>query len=162
MPAGNTYTEIVSQTLGSATASVTFSSIPSTYTDLVLVVTGTVSLADNVTLRFNGDSGSNYSWTYLAGTGSSAISGRSANTTSILTAGLGTTTIANTIWHIQNYSNSTTNKTVLNRGGRADDGVVGWVGLWRNTTSITSLTVGAGAGNLSTGSTFSLYGIAAA
>ena len=163
MAAGNTYEAIATQTLGSAAASVTFSSIPSTYTDLVLVVTGTVATADNIGLQFNGDTGNNYSFTYLIGTGSSAISGRTSNTNQVLTVGFGTTTIANAIFHISNYSNSTTNKTVINRGNRSDDGVSAWVGLWRNTAAITSIVVKTGSNyNLQTGSTFSLYGIQSA
>ena len=156
-----TYTLINSTTLTTAAASVTFSSIPGTYTDLVLVVSGTVSTANNPSLQFNSDAGSNYSWTYLSGNGSSAASGRSSNTTSILTGGFGTGTIANAIYQIQDYSNTTTNKTVINRHNRSDDSVTSWVGLWRNTAAITSLVLGAGGGNWNSGSTFKLYGIEA-
>ena len=163
MPAGNTYEAIATQTLGSAAASVTFSSIPSTYTDLVLVVTGTVSTGDNLALQFNGDTGNNYSWTYLIGSGSSAVSARTSNTNQVLSIGFGTSTIANAIWQINNYSNTTTNKTVINRGNRSDDGVSAWVGLWRNTAAINSIVVKTGGGyNLNTGTVVSLYGIAAA
>jgi hypothetical protein len=157
-----TYEPIATTTLGSAQSSVTFSSISGTYTDLVLIVSGTVSTANNPSLQFNSDTGSNYSWTYLSGNGSSAASGRSSNTTSILTGGFGTSTIANAIYQIQNYSNTTTNKTVINRHNRSDDSVTAWVGLWRNTAAITSLVLGAGGGNWNTGSTFTLYGIKAA
>ena len=161
MPAGSTYTPIATTTLGSAQATVSFNSF-SGYTDLILVVAGTVSTANNPTLRFNSDTGSNYSWRYLAGNGSSAGTGGSANQTSILTGGLGTSTIGNIIYHIDNYSNTTTNKTVMNRHNRADDSVTAWVGLWRNTAAITTIDLGAGGGNWNTGSTFTLYGIAAA
>ena len=161
MPAGSTYTPIATTTLGSAQATITFNSF-SGYTDLILVVAGTVSVANNPTLRFNSDTGSNYSWTYLVGNGTSATSGRSSNTTSILTGGLGTSTMGNVIYHIQNYSNSTTNKTVISRHNRSDDSVGAWVGLWRNTAAITTIDLGAGGGNWNTGSTFTLYGIASA
>jgi hypothetical protein len=63
-----------------------------------------------------------------------------------------------------NYSNSTTNKTVLSRGGNAATWVTTNVGLWRNTAAITSIKVFAsdGTSNMNSGSTFSLYGILAA
>ena len=156
-----TYTLINSTTLSTAAATVTFSSIPGTYTDLVIVITGTVSIANNPTLQFNSDTGSNYSWTYLSGSGTAAASGRGSSQTSILTGGFGTSTIGNAIYHIQDYSNATTNKTVINRHNRSDDSVTTWVGLWRSTAAITSVILGAGGGNWNSGSTFKLYGIEA-
>jgi hypothetical protein len=88
--ATNTYVALDTQTLGSAAASVTFSSIPQTYTDLVLVING-YSIND-VDWRFrmgNGsiDSGSNYSGTYMYGDGSGASSYRESNVTGIGTGG---------------------------------------------------------------------------
>jgi hypothetical protein len=60
MAAGNTYVAIAEQTLGTAAASVTFSSISGTYTDLVLVVTGTMTGGPDIRcyMQFNGDTGS--------------------------------------------------------------------------------------------------------
>jgi hypothetical protein len=82
MAAGNTYEAIATQTLGSAAASVTFSSIPGTYTDLVVVIAGTLTTgSDNVSFQLNGDSGANYSVTVLTGDGSTASSGRASNLT---------------------------------------------------------------------------------
>jgi hypothetical protein len=82
MPAGNTYEAIATQTLGSAAASVTFSSIPSTYTDLVLVCnfeTSSNAIA-GVYIQFNGDTSTNYSSTNLIGNGSTAESSRQNST----------------------------------------------------------------------------------
>jgi len=152
-----TYTPIATQTLGSAAASVTFSSIPSTYTDLVMVFNGVAD--NNVNLRFNSDSGTNYSATRIRGDGSSATSARFANQTSMVGSYDPGQSIS--IWQIMNYSNSTTNKSALNRGGGAGTNVEAYVGLWRNTAAITSVTVIVN-GNFSTNSTFSLYGILAA
>lgn len=163
MPAGATYTQIATTTLGSAQSSVTFSSISGAYTDLVLVTSAKSATSDReLTIRFNSDSGSNYSNTYIYGDGSSAVSGRSSNSTTIDFA----RTDQNNFWagllHIQNYSNTTTNKTTLSRGNSGSY-VFGWVGLWRSTAAITSLTIGVGGGqNFASGSEFSLYGIAAA
>ena len=77
MAAGSTYTPIATTTASGSASSVTFSSIPSTYTDLVIVadILGAASTADAV-LRFNSDTTSNYSETVIRGDGSSAASAR--------------------------------------------------------------------------------------
>ena len=157
------YEVISTQTLGSAVTTVTFSSIPQTYTDLVLVVNGTNSADTNVVTRFNSDTGSNYSSTRLYGTGSSAASDRYSNITfANLTAG-NTTGIYNFIAHIQNYANTTTYKTIISRSNVTGDIVAAITSLWRNTAAISTLLVMLNsAGNFSTGSTFTLYGIKAA
>jgi len=68
-----TYTLIASNTLGSGTATVTFSSIPGTYTDLILVcglpATGTANNSDGLRFQLNSDTGSNYSATWLTNSG---------------------------------------------------------------------------------------------
>ena len=164
----STYTPIATQTLSSAAASVTFSSIPQGYTDLILVCNGYNATGDGNALRitFNGDTASNYSITNLSGTGSSASSGRVSNASNILLSyESGWDTTANDrgsiIINIMNYSNATTNKTLLSRANLANGtfpATEAIVGLWRNTSAITSLTVG-NAATIATGSTFSLYGI---
>jgi len=166
MAAGSTYTPIATTTLGSAAASYTFSSISGTYTDLVLIATSGSSLGTGygLRLRFNSDSATNYSWTHLYGTGSASGSNRGTSDTSIL-IGYSPSTIGGNVStaNIQNYSNATTYKTVISRGSEADYRVGAIAGLWRNTGAITSLTLlDEGGGNLLTGSTFTLYGIAAA
>jgi hypothetical protein len=174
MPAGNTYVAIATQTVsGTSTQSITFSSIPSTYTDLVLVVVGgTASQGDNIFLRFNSDSGTNYSYTELRGNGSAASSARASNQNAAYlqsAIGGGATLGQNYIANIMNYSNTTTNKTVISRANQADGstsypGVGAYVNLWRNTAAITTVLLGrTGAGaSLQDGTVVSLYGIAAA
>lgn len=164
MPAGNTYEAIATQTLGSGVTNLTFSSIPSTYTDLILVCNGNTAANANNYLQFNGDSGSNYSATRLSGDGSAASSARSTSATQILLDGFGYWTTgysANKIIHIMNYANTTTNKTVLTRANNASIGTDAIVGLWRSTAAITSIRFNSDS-TLQTGSTFSLYGIKAA
>jgi hypothetical protein len=167
----STYEPIATQTLGSNAATVTFSSIPSTYTDLVLVTQpAATSFGENVGLRFNSDTGTNYSSTCLSGDGSSASSSRTTSFSYINVANLigttGTLGGMTTISQIMNYSNSTTYKTVLNRTGQNGgtfNGVEAIVGLWRNTAAITSIIVRqTGSANFITGSTFTLYGIKSA
>jgi hypothetical protein len=157
-----TYEKIATTTLGSATASFTFSSIPGTYTDLIAVVVAAAS--SNLKIEFNSDTGGNYSNTVLYGSGSSALSARNSNSTGLLFGATGST-LGNSanLYYFMNYSNSSTNKTVLSRGND-NGGIVRLdVGLWRNTSAITSIrfidNLGA---NLVADSTFTLYGIKAA
>jgi len=75
----STYTPIATTTLGSAASSVTFSSISGAYTDLVLVGAGTLASNLYLNVKFNNDTGSNYSRTELYGDGSSAASYRESN-----------------------------------------------------------------------------------
>jgi len=165
MAAGSTYTPIATTTLGSATASVDFSSI-SGYTDLVLIVSAKANTAaDDLALRFNSDSGSNYSYTTLTGNGTTASSSRSANVTFAIldfNGSVRTGDYTTNVVSIQNYSNSTTYKTVLARSN-SSAGVDANVCLWRNTAAITAIRVLlTGGTNFASGSTFTLYGIAAA
>jgi hypothetical protein len=167
MAAGNTYTPIATQTLGSAAASVTFSSISGAYTDLVLVCAVVSSTsADDIFLRFNGDTATNYSVTTLSGNGTSAISDRLTSQTNLRITRNGYTSATlptNNIVSIQNYSNATTYKTTLIRSNNSAIGTDAIVGLWRATpAAITTVLVSMASGNFSIGSTFSLYGIASA
>jgi hypothetical protein len=169
-----TYEAISSTTLGSNQATVTIGTggtIPQTYTDLVLVVNPAINTGnDNLRIRVgNGsvDSGSNYSWTALTGNGTRALSDRASNQTSILSDydGYMQTTLGNNakIIHFQNYSNTTTFKTILSRSSNAPVGTDALVNTWRSTAAINIMTlfVSGGVANFITGSTFSLYGIKA-
>jgi hypothetical protein len=162
----STYTPIATQTLGSAAATVTFSSIPQGYTDLVLVVNGLVSSNSAAAwLGFNADTSSLYSSTRISGSGSTAASSRFTGRTNSnnwyggSAAGLSSTNNNTVILQIQGYSNATTFKTWLSRtAGLATETVVG---LYRSTSPITTITLGMeSAVTYSTGTTFSLYGIA--
>ena len=162
--ATNTYVALDKVTVGTATSSITFSSISSSYTDLYIVMQITGSAVSYPFLRFNSDTGSNYSSTWLKGDGTSAASGRYSNITEgYINQSAGYTTTDAAIYNvqIQNYSNSTTYKTYLARANRAGIATDAVVGLWRSTSAISTLSVTAGTGTFSTGSTFSLYGIKA-
>ena len=168
MAAAATYEPIATTTLGSNTASYTFSSIPSTYTDLVLVVNGQVSSSVTVSCQVNGDTATNYSTTELFGDGTTASSFRSSTNAQIAVMGIGAQVGSGTIWtstlHFQNYSNTTTYKTVLGRTSASATGINVIAGLWRSTSAINSIKIlgYAGASGFTTGTTFTLYGIAAA
>ena len=167
MAAGNTYEAIATYTSPNGTGTnYTFSSIPSTYTDLVLVCSLKATSANSsIVARFNSDSGSNYSVTQMYGNGSSALSQRFSNQTEVYLSYTGfptaTSTFAPLIVHFQNYSNTTTNKTFISRSGYAAAATDVSVGLWRSTSAISSITLYAG-NFFDTGSTFSLYGIKSA
>lgn len=158
-----TYEPISTQTLGTATSTITFSSIPATYTDLILITIGFAG-ADYYNVQFNSDSGTNYSRTLLFTSGASAESARNSNIAQVYgTTGTSSTNLGTSIHHINNYSNTTTNKTVIRRGG-LDNTVSPQLeaGLWRSTAAINTITLTAGSGNFGIGSTFTLYGIKAA
>ena len=166
MPAGSTYTPIATTTLGSATPSYTFTAISNAYTDLILIssLPGNQPGA-NLSIRVgNGsiDSGSNYSFTQLYGTGSAAASLRASNQTA-MKVGVVAGTNSMQIVQFQNYSNTTTYKTVLFRGSAPSNYVDAAVGLWRSTSAINQIYIADESGtNLGVGSTFTLYGIASA
>lgn len=159
MAAGSTYTPIATTTLGSNTATVTFSSI-SGYTDIRAVLSAKlVTGSQSGMMRFNSDSGTNYSFTYLVNT----ASGRATGTTFALAGGFTNTEFAPAIVDIMNYANTTTYKTVLDRRGYASSYTGADVSLWRNTAAITSISfIPENGDNWITGSTFTLYGIASA
>lgn len=163
----STYEPIATTTLGSDTATVTFSSISGSYTDLVLIENGKVSAGGGSysRLRFNSDTGSNYSSTFIYGNGTAAGSDRYSNFTFMsinYVAAIETNFNHNNIINIQNYSNSTTYKTVLARANNAATATDSTVGLWRSTSAITSIDYYLNSGSWATGSTFTLYGIKSA
>lgn len=162
-----TYEKIQSITLGSSASSVTFSSIPATYTDLRIVMNyrANTSIAGS-SIQFNGNTASNYSETFIRGNGSAASSSRFTNSTYLQVGwqGWATTTIPQfcTV-DIFSYAGSTF-KTVVGEDNADRNGageVVRFVALWRSTSAITSIVINenAGGGNYAAGSTFTLYGI---
>jgi hypothetical protein len=142
-------------------STVTFSSIVGTYTDLVIVISGSTGGADTIGLRFNSDSGSNYSYAQIYGDGSAAGSTRGSNET-FARVGPYYNSQSITIVSVMNYANSTTNKTVIARANNSGNQVNALVSLWRNTAAITNITVNAIFGQFNSGTTVSLYGIKAA
>jgi hypothetical protein len=161
------YESIATVTVGSGgSATVTFSSIPSTYTHLQLRVAAVSPGEINHLIQFNGDTASNYSWHELYGTGSAAASGAAASASSIKGGYNGGTLPAPAVIDILDYAN--TNKYKTTRGLTGSDNNTGGnnyilfrSGNWRSTSVINSIdisTVGAG-GTFSQYSSFALYGI---
>lgn len=155
-----TYTPIASITLDANASTVTFSSIPQTYTDLVLVINGRTDTDENVSLRINGDTGNNYSETTLYGTGSASVSTRTTNANTIGIGGIssGTDEQGTNIVHFFNYANTTTNKSIISRANNSTYVQIR-VGVRRNTEAISSFSLTAATSTFLTGATFNLYGI---
>jgi hypothetical protein len=158
-----TYEKIQTQTLSSAQSSITFTSIPNTYTDLVIVAQMKNSGSGGDFLAyFNSDTGSNYSRTILGGNGSSTYSARASSATSArFNYSEPINSDGNTIFriNIQNYSNTTTFKTAINRGDRGATSTVAIVNLWRSTSAINNIQFFTDATNFAAGSIITLYGI---
>ena len=164
----NTYIALDKVTVGTATPSIEFTGISSAYTDLIIVANVQLtSSGQSLLYQFNSDANTNYSLTILKGNGTSATSDRRSTINYQLAAGWDaglptSTSFATAIINVQNYSNSTTNKTSIARGSNAAGGdVTATVNLWRNNNAITSVKLYSGSGNLAAGSTFSLYGVKA-
>jgi hypothetical protein len=158
----STYTPIATQTLGSASSTVTFSSIPATYTDLIIILNGqSTTGTPEIITRFNSDTGSNYSRTFVLGDGSLTSSGRSTSQTYFAPASIET---GNTIiiFNIMNYSNTTTNKTAICRATLPAQIAAATVGLWQSTAAINTIAISTASSTFVAGSTFTLYGIKAA
>ena len=167
-----TYSLIQSQTLSSSAATVTFSSIPATFTDLVLVgsAKSLLSGTDSIGIAVNGSGSAIYSRTYLEGNGSAVTTGRQTAQIRVVSDYImgttGTADFGTYTWNFMDYSNTTTKKTVLFRGNNTQVSG-GWnasamVYLVDTTSAITSLTIATMNGpNLAIGTTFKLYGIEA-
>ena len=165
-----TYSLINSTTLSTTTASVSFSSIPATFTDIICVANLLATNdGNNISVQVNGDTGTNYSMTFMAGSGSAATSGRQSGVPNVLWSvgplgGPNTSSPAAHILHINDYANTTTYKTFLSRQGVVGatyNGVAAQVGLWRNTAAINQVTWNIQGTTFAVGATFKLYGIQA-
>ena len=167
------YESIATVTVGSGgAANVEFTSIPATYTHLQVRGIGR-SLEANTGVdvpyvTFNSDSGSNYSWHQLVGSGSSA-SATGAASTSFMRGGLialnsePASVFGVVVIDILDYANTNKYKTIRSLSGTDYNNTSGNVGLfsgsWRNTNAITTIKIAASAANLAQYSQFALYGI---
>lgn len=162
-----TYDLIEEKVLSSGTTSVTFSSIPGTYKNLVLEVVGNSeqsgSALNGMRMRINSDTGTNYSYLAIYADSSTASSYATGNADYIDVGSLGQTSslpTPNTI-QIMSYANTNVNKTLVSQYGKGGTISYGLVGCWRSTSAVTSillyrdLTI-----NLKTGTIFRLWGVA--
>jgi hypothetical protein len=170
----NNYFSIQTQTVGSGGASsIIFNSIPSTYTHLQLRAMTRDNSASTgqsaLWIQFNGDSGSNYSWHRLYGTGSGTPTSTGATSTTWMLAGIGaynnnpTNEFGVSIVDVLDYASSSKYKTIRGLTGEDENGA-GYVGLcsglWMNTNAVTSLTIFPSASqSFIQYSSFALYGV---
>ena len=162
-----TYEKIATTTLGSASATITFSSIAGTYTDLRLVITALQGSGNNIALRFNSDSGANYSRTRLIGNGTSATSTQATGDTEIDLNREGLSATAPSLYEIDIFSYAgSTYKTLLataNEDRNGSGSVMRVVGLWSSTSAISTILITSlSADTMGVGTTATLYGIKAA
>ena len=162
MTSGPTYTPIATTTGTGSSGTINFTSIPSTYTDLILIWNyQNSSNPYSIFLTFNNDTGTNYSGTYVDTNGPRSY--RATNQTGI-ECGYSTSS-GFVFWQekiqIMNYSNTVTYKTALGTEDQSGTTVSRWASLWRSTAAINTVTITAST-NFVAGSTFTLYGIAAA
>jgi hypothetical protein len=173
----STYVLIASQNLNSSVASVTFSSIPQTYTDLKLTFSARLDIAgvgsSALAYVYNGDNigtGANYDYTLLTSNGVSALSlsgGGNNGQTYIYytdTAGDTANTFATGDIYIPYYANSSYKKQSFafhcEENNAASAHMSSTAGIYNQTSPVTSIKVGNfGGGNLIAGSSFYLYGI---
>ena len=149
-----TYIALANATASGSQSTITFSSIPATYRDLVLVVEGSVPSASDIYVQFNG-SGSGYSFVQMAGNGSSASSSAgSLSYAQISNQGSGRVMA---IAHFMDYSATDKHKTFLSRN--TNNPVRAWACRWANTNAINQIAVTNSGGNFDSGFTMSLYGI---
>ena len=156
-----TYTALANITLASSASSVTFSSIPATYRDLVLIITAQRTGSPvNMGLRFNGDTGSNYTQVFMTGTGSATDSGTVSGTNAQIDVYpyAPSSGFNNYILQIMDYSATDKHKTMLRRTNEAGNATEAAAHRWANTAAITSINLAMV--SMNTGSTFALYGIA--
>jgi hypothetical protein len=177
LPEVGDYESIQTVSVGSGGASsVTFTSIPSTYKHLqirgIARDSRTTYVNSNLIIRFNGDSGSNYSWHNLQGNGTSAAARGAANDSAIRSnvlaaAGAPTGSFSGYVTDILDYTDTNKYKTLRSLGGVDSNGAVmgegGFIellsGSWRNTAALTSISLAADTPNLLQYTTFALYGI---
>lgn len=159
-----TYEPIATQTVSSSTTSITFSSIPQTYTDLRVIINGTSNAGGAAALafRFNSDSGGNYSYRLLYGTGSSAAGNYGSNTTEGYFGNVWTTPAISRA-DIMDYTSSSKYKTAISRTDDAANRTAEWITTWRNTSAVTTLQITTSSSyTYEPGTTFTIYGIKAA
>jgi hypothetical protein len=165
----NTYNLIEAKTLGSATTTVSFTSIPQTYTDLLLKVStrGTASGSGNAWQAFNiGFNGvlTDRTFLFIGGTGAAAIGGSSASEIfgQAVEGSSTANTFANGEIYIPNYTGSKFKG--LNSDHVTENNATAALtyytsGLWSSTAAITQVDFTPTSGDFATNSTFYLYGI---
>jgi hypothetical protein len=160
-----TYFPLANITLGTTTSAVSFSSIPASFRDLILVMNHKVNTpagTNNWTMTFNSDTGSNYSYVRMYGNGANSFSNSGSGLTSIANFLDPTASFTNNVFQIMDYSATDKHKTILARENLTTEQVIAKSHRWASTAAITSITLtgpDSGTDLFSVGSTFALYAI---
>ena len=158
-PAISTYEPLETIVLDNAASSVTFFNISQDYRDLVIVANGQTDTPNsNMQSRFNGDSGSNYSWVYMGGNGSTTFSGATSGTQGDWGNFPNSPSVS--VFQIMDYSDTTKHKTTLVRSNTAATYAIAYANRWASTSAITMITLNPSGGAFNSGTTFTLFGIA--
>jgi len=162
------YDALSTVTLSSATPTITFAGIPTGYKHLQIRVMALTSASGKVmTMRFNADSSTSYTWHYLNGQGSTASSGnQTGNTYSRFfgqNIGTNTTNPTVSIVDVLDYANTSKNKTMRALSGSDNNGsgeVSLESSLWIKTEAINAISIQLNDGsNIAANSQFTLYGV---
>ena len=161
-----TYDKIATTTLGSANATISFTSIGSGYTDLRLVLNTTLTTTgDYIYVNLNNDTANNYGMTFLKGDGSSATSSRGSSQNGLYPSlsTSGTVPMLYT-WDIFSYTGSTYKTSLMTHSNdqNGSGGLGRTVGLWLSTSAVTRIDIKALTLTMAAGTTATLYGIRAA
>ena len=167
----NTYELIASNTVGSGgTATVTFSGIPQTYTDLIIKICARSTRGgadDDIFISYNGTT-TGYTYRYLQGYATNARSSNGSNryVATMPASGATASTFGNTDIYIPNYTSSnyksvSTDSVTENNSATAYEALIMTLStLWSNTSAITSIALTSGTSNsFAQYSTFYLYGV---
>lgn len=157
-----TFDLIDSTTLSSSVSSVTFSSIPQGYEDLIVVVAPLATGSADARLRLNSETGAYYKRVAGYGNGSSAFGSIYSDS-----GGFQINQIAypdsndDTLWILQflGYSNTSNYTTILGRSNKASNGTEMTAYKYEDTTAISTILFYLNSGSYAAGSTFYLYGI---
>lgn len=148
-------TAIATITLQQASSIVTFSGIPNTYRDLILLISGTATASGGMYVYFNGDTtASNYSRVVVYGDGSSPASGSSSD--SKFMDMYTSQNVMNLTVH--DYSATDKHKSILYRGDAAAAITGATAGRWANTAAVNTITIQNVTGSMGVGAVLSLYG----
>lgn len=163
MPA--TYEPIATTTLSSAQTTITFNSIPATYTDLKIVMRAKGNTGGiNVSLRFNNDATATYSYVTLNGVGGSGTSAIQSGSSQVLLTAATTISTSNfglLIVDVLDYVTTTRFKSILHTYSNDNNNtgaVSSIVGMWRSTAAIDRIDLGIN-NTMAIGTTATLYGI---
>jgi len=151
-----TYRPLQTLTLSGSATSVTFSNIPNSYSDLILIYNGTTTANIGVSATLNGDT-ANQQRTFMYGSGGTKDGGTGGPREVIYSS----TTMTTAIVEFLDYSATDKHKMILCRSGAAGVITLASINTWQSLTALNSISISPNSGSFSLNSTFSLYGVIA-